>query len=66
MSDIPDGLTDHGVRMAIAWEIAKKAFGYARDAYGVKTEHPEGMTAIFCDLFNRAFYGLLEQPKQAP
>ena len=65
MPDIPDGLDDMGIRMAIAWEIAKAGFAYSRPKHGGRAEDPEGIVEIYTDLYNRAYFGLMKEPKAA-
>ena len=58
MADIPDGLDATGIRMAIAWEIAKK--GYEHAGPGA----PEQRVEMLVNLFNQAYHGLRKEPKQ--
>ena len=62
MSDIPDGADTTVAKMAIAWEIAKNAMQYARDAQGKQIESHTERVDVITDLFNRAFFNLKKDP----
>jgi hypothetical protein len=62
MSVIPDGADSTVAKMAIAWEIAKDAMGWARDAQGNQIESHTERVDVFTELFNKAFYSLMKGP----
>lgn len=62
MSDIPDGADATVAKMAIAWEIAKDAMKYARDAQEEKIYNHTERVEVFTELVNQAFYSLMQGP----
>jgi hypothetical protein len=64
MSDIPDGANISVAQMALAWEIAKDAMKYTKHSRGGAAENDKGRVDIFVELFNRAYFSLLKEPKE--